>query len=1038
MRRSLFWTLVVVLSVLLATAKLDAGDRTAAADFERSAALLEAAGDRFCAWMALWQAGTVELGQRHPVEALALYRRSLALLREIEAAKEPFSIEGLKYLGARARLGDMRLLLERRPDLARPVLLRLAEALSRKGMAVALLSSRRLAEAETELARVVELSEPLGKAFGDEVAVLRGHLHWQQGRREEAREILRAVLEGKRLSPEREWNVLSSLIQLAVADGLGEEAMALYDRAAALVRLLGRPAEESVLLGLRAEILVQGGTFPAAEEALIQALALARHSGSLHQQAMIERQLGELAAQTKKTEKAATHFEAAIGLFQTAREPWEEARIWLQLADLYSQVDSRPSADAALEKAHELFRRSGSPVAQAETDLMEAVLQLRAGRTDINEVREKFTAVLGLPELQDTPRGQKGRELLGTLDNVESILANPWDEAWAAGADRGDAGGISAMARHLLSILPLIQKGDLAAARKALEAALAETSTREEEIAVLTMLGMTYAGELKLQEATSSLVRAVAAIEQGAEGVQREEFLAAFLGSQQVPFTFLIELLALQGRDAEAFNYAERARARAFLLGFGNPRIVPRGGADPKLVAEAEELRKQIIDLERRSLSVSADRKQLSSALSQARERLQSLLFRLKVTNPNYSSRSKVEPLQLQAVQAELPPDTTLISYYSSGAQVHAWVVEKEAFQHILLPLGPQDLRRAVCWAEEVGHRAGERGVKRLDPACETGTPWAEELYEKLVAPLAAHVRHRRLVLVPHDVLHYLPFAALRNPATGRHLIEDYTLTYLPSASVLGALRSKETPVEGRALVLGAPEALDPKLEALPAARQEAEAVGHLFGTRPLLGAAATEGRLGELSGKIDLLHVAAHGIFEPQSSQFSRIALTPDEEHDGNLEVHEILSDLDLSGVNLVVLSACETARGERSGGDEITSLTRAFLSAGSPAVVSTLWSVNDTATAVLMMTFYQHLLAGTPTADALRQAQLSLLRSPDYKDPYFWAAFSLTGDPGGTWELRPTGGPGPSAEVTASSAEPTASAAPPPGGSPPGDSGR
>lgn len=984
-----------------AAAKLDAGDRTAGADFERSAALLEAAGDRFCAWLALWQAGTLEVGQQHPVEALALYRRSLVLLKAIEASPEPFFIESMKYVSARFGMANIRLLLDLRPDLARPFLLRLAEALSRKGAVEALLSSRRLGEAEAELARVVELSEPLGHAFGDEVAVLRGHLCWQQGRRGEAREIFRAVLEQKRLSPEREWNVLSSLIQLAVADGQGEEAMAFYDRAAALVRLLGRPSEESALLGLRAEILEQGGKLPAAEEVLIQAIALARQSGSLHQQAMIERQLGELTARMEKTEKAATHFEAAIGLFQTTREPWEEARTWLGLADLYSQVNSRPSADAAIEKAHELFKQSGSPVAQAETDLLDATVRLKAGRTDVKEVQEKFTAVLSLPELKDTPRWQEGQELLRALKNLESLLENPRGEAVAAGADLAEVTGESAITKHLIPALPLFQKGDLAAARPALLAALAETSNRQDEVSLLTVLGLTYVVELKLQDATTYFARAVAGIEQGAEGLQREEFLASFLGSRQDPFTALIEVLAVQGRDVEAFNYAERARARAFLLGLGNPRIEPRGGADPKLVAEAEEQRKQILDLERQSLSMSAtDPKSDSSALRQARERFQSLLFRLKVTNANYSSRKKVEPLELQSVQEELASDTTLISYYVSSFQVHAWVVEKETFHHVMLPFGPQDLRRAVCWADEVGHRAGDRGVRRIDPACETGTAGAEEVYTRLIAPLAAHIRHRRLVLVPHDVLHYLPFAALRNPDTGRHLIEDYTLTYVPSASVLGFLRGKQTPVDGRALVLGAPEALDPNLKALPAARREAEAVGDLFGTHPLLGAAATEARLEELSGKVDLLHVAAHGIFEPRNSQFSRIALTPDEKHDGNLEVHEILSDLDLSGINLVVLSACETARGERISGDEITSLTRAFLSAGSPAVVSTLWSVNDAATAVLMMDFYRHLLAGASTADALRQAQLGLLHDPAYKDPYYWAAFSLTGDPDGKWK--------------------------------------
>ena len=139
------------------------------------------------------------------------------------------------------------------------------------------------------------------------------------------------------------------------------------------------------------------------------------------------------------------------------------------------------------------------------------------------------------------------------------------------------------------------------------------------------------------------------------------------------------------------------------------------------------------------------------------------------------------------------------------------------------------------------------------------------------------------------------------------------------------------------------------------------------------------------------------------EQSESSRIALAPDGQHDGNLEVHEILSDLDLSGVNLVVLSACETARGERTRGDEITGLTRAFLYAGAPAVISTLWKIDDRASALLIEDFYRRLLDGAPAAEALRQAQLGLLRKPECQNPYFWAAFSLTGDPDIRWKASP-----------------------------------
>jgi CHAT domain-containing protein len=248
---------------------------------------------------------------------------------------------------------------------------------------------------------------------------------------------------------------------------------------------------------------------------------------------------------------------------------------------------------------------------------------------------------------------------------------------------------------------------------------------------------------------------------------------------------------------------------------------------------------------------------------------------------------------------------------------------------------------------------------------------------------------------VPHGPLHYLPFAALRDPESGRYLVESYELTLLPSASVLLHLRGKESPVEGRALVLGSPETADPDLSELDGARAEAEEVAALLGVEPLLGGAATEGRVRAAAGGVDFLHVAAHGIYQPRNPRFSRLALAADDGHDGNLEAHEVFSSLDLWGVNLVVLSACQTAVGPDAGGDEIVSLARAFLHAGSPGVVSTLWPVDDGVSAELMTAFYQRLLAGERASAALRGAQLELLRS-GRPAPYHWAGYTLTGDPG------------------------------------------
>ena len=119
---------------------------------------------------------------------------------------------------------------------------------------------------------------------------------------------------------------------------------------------------------------------------------------------------------------------------------------------------------------------------------------------------------------------------------------------------------------------------------------------------------------------------------------------------------------------------------------------------------------------------------------------------------------------------------------------------------------------------------------------------------------------------------------------------------------------------------------------------------------------------------------------------------LAPDDKNDGALELHEVYQ-LDLAKTDLVVLSACETSRGQLSAGDDIIGLNRAFIYAGAPTVIASLWTVDDEATRVLMIAFYGYLKQGFGKAAALTQAQLDLRKQ--FPHPYYWAAFVLTGDP-------------------------------------------
>ncbi|MGB7440687.1 MAG: CHAT domain-containing protein [Coleofasciculaceae cyanobacterium] len=211
-------------------------------------------------------------------------------------------------------------------------------------------------------------------------------------------------------------------------------------------------------------------------------------------------------------------------------------------------------------------------------------------------------------------------------------------------------------------------------------------------------------------------------------------------------------------------------------------------------------------------------------------------------------------------------------------------------------------------------------------------------------------------------------------------------------------LKQKRKPNTNTLLVLGNPDTTEPPLQY---AQQEAEAIAALYQTTALVGRDATERTVWEQAGGAEIVHLAAHGWYNPKNPLFSNLFLAgniqaEDTHTDGRLEVREVY-ELDLKATNLVVLSACQTQLGELSSGDEVVGLSRAFMYAGTPSVLASLWKVDDEATGLLMERFYIHLKAGMGKAEALRQAQIEVRQANSrYRHSYYWAAFILTGDGG------------------------------------------
>ncbi|HEY9669143.1 MAG TPA: CHAT domain-containing protein, partial [Coleofasciculaceae cyanobacterium] len=279
--------------------------------------------------------------------------------------------------------------------------------------------------------------------------------------------------------------------------------------------------------------------------------------------------------------------------------------------------------------------------------------------------------------------------------------------------------------------------------------------------------------------------------------------------------------------------------------------------------------------------------------------------------------------------------------------------------------------------------------------------PVRKQLYQVLIEPIAEFLPKdptERVIFIPHETLFLLPFPALQD-ASGQYLIEKHTILTAPAIQVLDlthqqrqsrASQNTEQLQGKNALIVGNPK-MPAELEPLPSAEQEAIDIAKLLNTKAITGEQATKASIVKQMSTAQLMHFATHGILDDikKLGVPGAIALAPSPGDEGFLTAGELLN-LRLNA-DLVVLSACNTGRGKITG-DGVIGLSRSLISAGTPSVIVSLWSVPDAPTAVLMTEFYRNLKQNPDKAQALRQAMLTTMKQQP--NPYNWAAFTLIGE--------------------------------------------
>jgi CHAT domain-containing protein len=547
-----------------------------------------------------------------------------------------------------------------------------------------------------------------------------------------------------------------------------------------------------------------------------------------------------------------------------------------------------------------------------------------------------------------------------------------------------------------------------------------------------------------------------------AQAAGNEQQRQYFFADKISPYSEMVALLVAQNRPAEALMYAERAKARVLLDVLGTGRSNITKALTPGEQAQERKLRQELSTLNAQAQREAAQTRPDALRLAALHKQLDRARLDLDAfTNVLYSLHPE---LRLQ--RGDAPPSTVEqlsdLLHVSNTALVEYVVGDEQTFLFVITSpeqgtaetpqTTPRTTQRATTRTAEVP--AAAVAMKTASPLLKVYTinikrrtlmeragrfrrQLAERdlmfggasraLYDLLLSPARAQLQGKTsLVIVPDETLWELPFQALTSPA-GRYALEDHAISYAPSLSVLRAmvLRRREQTAKfaplADLLAFGNPlldgmtgkaetgALLSAGLSALPEAERQVRTLAQMYGaanSKVYTGAEAREDRFKVEAGKYRILHLAAHGVLNDASPMYSHIVLAQgkaDAKEDGLLETWELMN-LDLRG-DMVVLSACETARGSVRPGEGMVGLSWGFFVAGSPTTLVSQWKVDSAGTTELMLGFYRHLRAsaGIPKAPksqlplkaaALREAALELLSGEQHAHPFYWAGFVLIGD--------------------------------------------
>lgn len=816
------------------------------------------------------------------------------------------------------------------------------------------------------------------------------------------------------------------------------------------LRLLESDADEMLEISVvnqLANLYMGMANYPEALKNLEKSLVLARASNNLTLEEAALSQTGSVYFRQNDYIKTEEYWRRALEVSRTITAKNRKVKTYPQnhlgnLGDVYYQLGDIAAAKQAYSEALKLSIEVKDT--RNQSSVLKSLGDLYLLQSDLNQAREIYEQALALGEKNGNLGNQVGA-LLGLsvlqrrLGNYQLAIEHAQRVLKMLEQQSRPLWEGQALNSLGLSHLRFKKFPEALAAFQKTLAIDPDTTGPQIQWTAHAGLARAYVQNSQLDKAREHYQQAIAVIERVRAGLGGDEAKAGFLQDKiEIYKEHIALLLDMYRRDirshygADAFHYNERARARAFFDRLAEAKIDPERDAAPDLLKQKQELHTRINTLtaqliKERSRETSKQDPiligELKKQLDQADQELSDWLRELRRRNPHYAALRYPEPVTLAEAQRLLDDKTILLSYSLAEPVSFLFAVSRDDFQvkrlpsEALLSRRVQDLLAAI--------------TDKNHPATEQYRLQATRLSDELLPASRLLAGKTAVVIVADGALHRLPFEVLFLPqsvASGDmrrwpYLIRNFAVSYVPSVSVLAELQSHERAAAPKNFIAFGDPLYESttasslrvtnaegrlNLQRLPYSRTEIDGIARLFpkdNYELFFGAEASEENVKypDRLSRYQIIHFSTHGYVNEARPRFSGLVLSQrnndqqttfrgQDSEDGVLSAYEIF-DLKLNA-DLVVLSACETGVGKEIRGEGLMSLTRAFMYAGTPSVVVSLWNVNDETAADLMIRFYRHLRTpGISRSEALRLAQLETIHDNGF--PFFWAPFVLIGKP-------------------------------------------